>query len=83
MSTTTTLNLTREERALLREAVEFEIEHTHDMIREMPDETDDQREDIRVQQIREDRLTDLYLKLAPGAGYRSDVGSRSLEEEIA
>lgn len=50
------LILNDEAKALVLECIDSELEHTSDMIREMPDDTDEEREAIRVQRIREERI---------------------------
>ena len=49
---------------LIREALASEIEHTNDMVREMPDITADDIEAIHVERIRQDRLEAILSELS-------------------
>ena len=62
--TAATVVLSGEALRLVIECIDSEIEHTSDMIREMDDDTAEQRERIRVEMIRQDRLEAIRQDLA-------------------
>lgn len=56
--------LSAEARRLIVECLDSELEHIGDMIREMPDATDDDRDAIRRERIREERIGAIREELA-------------------
>jgi len=59
-----TLILTTEAARLILECLDSELEHTSDMIREMPDATEEDRQAIRRERIREERIAAIREEIA-------------------